>query len=387
MLCFDYILHSEIRANEKFHSRNLLLIRNCHCYNIAPWVLDYICNVALMMRKKMVSCGGFLKKITLLLAISLMLIRLRETFLSFDVRALHSLLSDSKISDYNGYFKGFFNLGEVYYNITNITLRQFNIPHSNVDLSNLWSESQNDTFVRISFNNSEAKLTARWSYNAWPSFIDDGTLTLEMHNVFVESPARLYIDIEGFVNITSQCKATIQNIDLQFYHGPNIMFESIKPHLKNKAERSLPRTLCWAVQKRMLGNLTSRIRGIQEKFVNLFFSGDVKGHENMNATLGWILVSGLLFTIKLLHNFGPTLLLAFTLLLMYLAFEFLKFVSSKARNRCFPKQLHPIRDTHDEDIQILTRVSVTVVSETMQSRSVCLANVKKILWWKKTKKN
>ena len=338
------------------------------------------------------------KKAIAVITIYFFLLLLRKTILSFDIKILHWLLNDIKFPNHEGQVKGFLNIGEIKYNLTKMKLSNVTIEHSSIDTSNLWEFTHIGTrYLNITWQNGNANFDANWAYSAWPSLADHGRLTLQIRNASLLFGVDISTNQEGFINFTSsECTVKITRLNLEFYHEPNLMYDSIKPSLKKKAEDGLPKALCKALRHGFLKRISANKQNVQQKFVNFMLSGDIKNYQNLTSAVGWTLVYIFIITVKVIHDYGVTLLLLLAILALYLIYELIKsfisklsFVFSKHR-RSKLRSLSDPEPHAEQEKQVLTPVSVTVVSrssEGAQLRKTFLAKFKKLLWWRKPKEN
>lgn len=335
--------------------------------------------------------NNFMKKAVVIITIYFFLLLLRKTILSFDIRILHWLLNDVKFPNHEGHVKGFLNLGKIKYNLTHMKL-SVTIEHSNIDTSSLWEFTHTGTrYFNITLQNGNANFCANWAYSAWPSLADSGRLTLDINNASLQFGVDISSDQHGFINFTSSdCTVKIMRVNLEFYHKPNMLFDSIKPSLKKKAKDNLPKGLCEALRRGLLERISSSIQNVQHKFVNFILSGDVKNHQNLTNALGWILVYIFIIAVKVVHDYGVTLLLMIAILALYLLYELVKFIIVTFCSTLPKHHKTKVRSLSDpeppeQENPVLTPVSVTVVSR--EAGNTFLAKCKKLLWWRKPKEN
>ena len=343
-------------------------------------------------------------KILAVLTTYFLLILLRKTILSLDVRILRWFLRDVKFPPHTGQTKGFFSLGEIQYNLTENTLGRITVEHSNIDTSNLWELTHTGKrYLNIALHNANANFRANWAYFAWPSFGDRGRLTMDLSNASLQLTVEISTNQTGFINLTArECIVRIMSIDLQFYHEQNMMFDSIKPSLKKKAESALPNGLCKAIRQGLLKYIRSMVQNIQHKFVNHILSGEVENNQNLTSTLGWIVVYTFIIAVKVLHDCGLTLLLVLVLLSMYFIYDVLRcraIMKKCMRHVFFKRQNKKVRSLSDpepyseQERRVFTRqLSVTVVSRSgdataEEQRNSLMLRIKKLLWWRKPKEN
>lgn len=338
------------------------------------------------------------KRCFVVIAIFFFLLLLRKTILSFDVRILYWLLNDVKFPDYEGHVKGFLGLGEIDYKLTGMKLSGIRVEHSNMDISNLGELTHTGTrYFNVTFHNGNANFYANWSYTAWPSIADNGSMTLDMSNVYLQFGVEIYSNNQGLVNFTSsKCIVKIERVDLKFYHDLNLRYDSMKASIQTEAENSLPETLCGALRNGLLKHVSFSIQNAQRKFVNFTLSGDVKDREHLIGTLGWILVYMLVIPVKFIHDFGVTLLTMLAFFSIYLLFVVLKCIIPvlKAilfRQRKTRKRSRSDPEPYEQDKPVLLyTVPVTIVStnsEMAERRSTMIAKFTKLLWWRKPKEN
>ena len=200
---------------------------------------------------------------------------LRKTILSIDLRVLYWLVDDMRIPDYNGQIEGFLHVGEISYNLTKIKLSGVAIEHSNIALSNLWEFNHNDSCcVYISFQNGNASFNAYWEYSAWPALGDHGRLSLGVNNASLNFQVTISTDEKGFINFTNECTVKIIKVNLEFFHEPNMMYDSFKPSIRRKIESLLPKRLCRGLRQGLLKRIGSTIRNIQDKYIKFMPFGD-----------------------------------------------------------------------------------------------------------------
>ena len=340
--------------------------------------------------------NNFTKKTIAVITIYFLLLFLRKIIFSFDVRILHWLSNDIKFPNHKGHVKGFLNLGEIEYNFTRMKLSGLNIEHSNIDISTLWELSYGDLrYLNITWQNGNAILYANWAYSTWPALSDTGTLTLEINNASLQFRVDISTNELGFINVTSSdCTVKIERVNLELYHEPNVMYDSIKPSLKKRAEDGLPVGLCNALRNGLLKRTSSSVQNVQQKFVNFILSGDVRNHQNLISTLGWTLVYIFVVGVKLVHDYGVTLLLVLSIIALYLIYELLKSFLLKCRSTLSKQPKTKVRSLSDpeprleQEKPVLTPVSVTVVSTSREKqRKAFLTKFKNLLWWRKPKEN
>ena len=339
--------------------------------------------------KPTMRANNFIKKTITVLAIYFFLFLLRKTTLSFDIRILHWFLNDVKFSDYEGHMKGFLNLGEINYNLTEIKLTGVTIEHSNIDISNLWEFTHSDRrYLNITLENGNANFYANWAYYYTPSFADQGNLTLEIRKTSLRFGVEISHNQEGFINFTSsECIVKIMRVSLEFYQEPNIMYDSIKPTFKNQIEDSLPAGFCKSLRNGLLKRISSNIQNVQRKFGKLIFFGDAK---SLTSDLGWILAYVCVIIVKVTHDYGVILLLlALAMPVLYVVYKSIKWLVKHSRTK--KRSLSDPEPYTEQEKPVLTPVSVTVVfgskEENYTRAQTLLANLKKLLWWRKPKEN
>lgn len=332
--------------------------------------------------------NNFIKKTIAVFTIYVFLFLLRKTTLSFDIRILHWFFNDVEFPNHEGHMKGFLNVGEINYNLTEMRLTGVTIQHSNVDISNLWEFTYTDRrYLNITLRDGNANFYANWAYFYTPSFADQGNLTLEIHKTSLRFGVEIANNQDGFVNFTSsECVVKIMRVSLEFYHEPNIMYESIKPTLKDRVEESLPSGFCKALHNGLLKRISSNIQNVQRKFAKFIFFGDAK---RLTSAFGWILVYVFVIIVKVVHDYGVTLLLALAMPAVYVAYEIIQWLVKHPKTK---KRSLSDPDPHGEQEKpVLTPISVTVVSrsneESYTAAQALLTKFKKLLWWRKPKEN
>ena len=372
-------------APRSSRSRHQFKVRHAVCYHITSSTnsLDEI--IILIMKK---AIAVFIVYFCLLL--------LRKTIFSFDVRILHWFLNEIELSSYEGHVQGFLNLGEIQYNLTQMKLSGLNIEHSNIDTSPLWKFPHNDLrYLNIIWQNGKAKFYANWAYSMWPSLTDNGTLVLQINNASLQFGVDISTSKLGFVNFTlSDCTVKQARLNLELYHEPNIMYDSMKPSLQKKAEDGLPKGLCKALHRGVLKRINSSIQNVQQKFVNFILFGDVRNHQNLTSALGWTLVYTFIIAVKLVHDYGVTASLVFATVALYSFYELMNLLILKCSSKLFKHPKTKVRSLSDperrleQEIPVLTPVSVTVVSTGKEKhRKAFLRKFKNLLWWRKRKEN
>ena len=342
------------------------------------------------------SRNHFTKKAIAVITISFCLLLLRRNIFSFDVRILHWLLNEIELSNYEGHVKGFLNLGEIQYNLTQMKLSGLNIEHSYIDTSPLWKFPHNDLrYLNITWQNGNVNFYANWAYSMWPSLTDNGSLTLQINNASLQYGVDISTNKLGFINFTlSDCTVKKARLNLELYHEPNIMYDSMKPSLRKKAEDGLPKGLCKTLHHGVLKRINSSIQNVQQKFVNFMLFGDVRNYQNLTSALGWTLVYTCIITVKLVHDYGVTVSLVFAIVALYSIYEMMNLLLLMCSSKLSKHPKTKVRSLSDrerppeQDKPVLTPVSVTVVSTGREKqRKALVRKFKNLLWWRKPKEN
>ena len=341
--------------------------------------------------------NNFIKKAAIVITLYFILLLIRKTILSFDVRILHWLMTDIKFADYQSRVKGgILSIGDINYNLTKMKLSSVTIERSNVDISNLWEFKRSPArYVNIAFQSGNANFYANWAYSVWPSLAHHGNLTLHINNASLVFGVKISTNQSGFINMTSsECVVKIGEVNLEFDHEPNMMFESVEHRLKNKAVTSLPERLCKALRNGLLKPVHSMIHSIQNKFVKIILLGDVKGFQNSIGVLAWILVYAFFVAFKVIHDYGVTLLVVLIILGTYFIYELVKLSIGLCRSvlsRCRRGKVRSRSDPEpypEQEKPVLTPVSVTIISRSKeggQKWEAFFKKFKKFFWWRKTK--
>lgn len=341
------------------------------------------------------------KVITVVVLCSLLVI-LRKTILSVDIRIFHWLVHDIGFPDYQGHTKGFLNLGEITYNITQNKLHKITAEYSEIHTSSLLSLiGANSSYLNISLYNGNASFQANWSYSMWPSLKDQGELTLDINNAFLNVAVKIYTDAHGLINFTVvDCTMRIGSVDVALRNASSPIYESMASTWQKGAKESLSNRLCKSLRHGAAGNVNSIIRNAQLLFATSFIPGDVMCCRSVLAGLGRVFILLFPTMVKILHDFGVTLFLMIALVWLYLVFEMArsaqivkKLGTIFQRKRCKIKTMPNtekgpmLQDNSSSGLP--TSITLTSVAElvTTRQKNTYFSRFKRILWWKKPKEN
>lgn len=320
--------------------------------------------------------------------LSFFLVLLRKVILSVDIRMLHWFIRDLRFPDYQGQAEGFLNsgLGEIKYNITNNTLTKITTEFSEINASSLWSfPGTGPSYLNISFHNGNASFEANWSYSMWPSLGDQGELTLDLNNATLTFAVKIFTDAHGLVNFTViDCAMYIGAVDIDLKNTSGLIYDSIKSAWQTRAEESLGDGLCKALRYGVENHTSLIIRNAQLQFVAFI----------LPANLGWIFTSVFPISVKIIHDFGVTLLLMFALVSLYLFSEMIRSGNTVSRlSAIFHPKRRKLRRMSDRETDTAWRRTNTGLTTSVNLNGVVddldtTQNDNRFLsrWWKRFKK-
>lgn len=307
---------------------------------------------------------------------------LRKTILSIDIRILRWLVQGIKFPDYQGQVNGLLNIGEITYNVTQIRLSKITMEASKTSASSLRHFTKSGpSYLNVSLYNGNVSFRANWSYSMWPSLEDQGGLTLDMNNAYLNFSMKLSYDARGLVNVTIvDCAMRISSVDIDFKNAPSLIYESVKSGLKKRAEKSLAGGLCDVL--RGVANQSNQVLRDGQLWVLAF-------HPNVVAGLGGVFINLFPAAVKLVHDFGITFLLMLVWISLYLVYETFKCVpiGRKGRGLKTKQESDALSHVYYNPVASTAVPLSGVADQAMTKKHGFISSLRRVLWWKKAKEN
>ncbi|NXW87332.1 BPI protein, partial [Alopecoenas beccarii] len=161
------------------------------------------------------------------------------------IAILEKELARLKLPDISGDFR---LLGKVHYQISDLDLRTFHLPHSRISLVP-------NVGLQVSISNAFAELNGNWRVK-YGLIRSSGSFNLEVENIYIRIDLRLGSDSSGKPTIdTSSCSTRISKVRVHFSGKLSWLYNLFRKAIESRLRKALEGKVCDSVAKAVRNEL------------------------------------------------------------------------------------------------------------------------------------